>query len=120
MTLDATARRAATKLIGQFGRSIILTTVTAGAYNPATGSATPTTSNANVKAIIEEYKGFDIANDLAQAGDKKVTVSAADLAAKPSPVDRLTIDGLVFTVVGVQAVSSGALDALYILQARLT
>lgn len=120
MTLDATARRAATKLIGQFGRSITLTTVTAGAYNPATGTAANTTSSVSVKAILEDYNGFEIANELAVAGDKKVTVSAADLASAPKPVDTLTIDGQVFTIVGVKAVSSGALNALYIIQARLT
>jgi hypothetical protein len=120
MTLDATARRVATKLIGQFGRLITLTTVTAGAYNPATGVSVPATSNVNVKAIIEDYKGFEIVSELAQAGDKKVLVSAADLASKPSPADKLVIDGLTFTIVGVKAVSSGALDALYELQARLT
>ena len=120
MTLDATARAAATKLIGQFGRLITLTTVTAGAYNPATGAAVPTTSDKSVKAIIEDFKGFEIANELAQAGDKKITVSAADLASKPNPVDKVTVDGLVYTIVSVKAVSSGALDALYTIQARLT
>lgn len=119
MTLDATARKLATKMIGQFGKSITLTTVTAGAYNPATGLAGQTTADASVKAIVEEYKGFDIANDLAKAGDKKVTVSAADLASRPSPVDRLTIDGVVYTIMQVKAISSGELDALYEIQGRL-
>lgn len=120
MTLDATARRAATKLIGQFGRSITLTTVTPGAYNPATGAAVPTSASVTVKAIVEEYKGFDIVSELAKAGDKKLTVSAADLAARPTPADKVTVDGLVYTIVAVKAISSGALDALYEIQARLT
>jgi hypothetical protein len=120
MTLDATARRAASKLIGQFGRVISLTTVTAGAYDTATGAAANTTASVSVKAVIEDFNGYEIASGLALQGDKKVTVSAADLAAAPKPVDTLTIDGFVFTIVGVKAVSSGALDALYIIQARLT
>lgn len=119
MTLDATARRVATKLIGQFGRTVTLTSVTPGVYNPATGAAVPTSSSVSVKALCEEYKGFDIVNELAKAGDRKFTISAADVAARPEPGDNV-LDGKTYTVVAVKAISSGELDALYELQGRLT
>ena len=116
--LDKTARRAALSLIAKYGKSITLTTVTAGAYNPSTGVSTPTEVAATVKAIIEEYNGWAIANNLVEAGDKKVSIAASALAARPSPTDKLTIDGKIYTIVSVKAYSSGTQDALYELQAR--
>ena len=100
------------------GETVTLTTVTAGAYNPATGAATPSTSTQTVQATIEEYDGADLIAGLGAAGDKKVSIPAAQLSAAPKPTDTVTVDGVVYAVVTVRTDRAGGVDILYTLQCR--
>lgn len=118
MTLDATARPLALKLINKYGATITYTTVTAGSYNPATSTATPSEASASVKAVVETYSGVTFFSNLITAGDKKLTVPASSFAAEPKPGDKITLDSLVYTVIAVKQIFSGALAAIYEIAAR--
>lgn len=120
MTLDATARALATKLLAQFGRPVIVTIVNQGSYNTLTGQGNQNSTSYTVNALIEENKGYLIDKDLSQIGDKKITICGADIPIRPKPVDTVNIDGIIYRVVSVKAVSSGLLNALYEIQVRLT
>lgn len=100
------------------GRSITYTSVTAGAYDPATGTSTPTTSNETANAIIEDFKGLELLNGLVQAGDKKVSIAADALSATPKPTDTVTVDGAVHTIVQVNNIEAGGVVILHVLQCR--
>lgn len=107
----------AADVIGEFGKSVTLVRVTAGAYNPTTSASTNTESSETVKAIVEDYKPYELVNGLAVAGDKKLTVAASGLS-QPQLTDAIVIDGVRFSIVTLQTINSGEDAALYILQGR--
>jgi len=116
--LDTRFRALATRLINKYGKSITLTSVTTGSYNPATGSVTNTTSAASVKALVEDYKtGF--ADGLVKIGDKKFTVAAIDLSSSPKPGDTITLGSATYSVIRVIETWSGEQIASYELQGRI-
>jgi hypothetical protein len=100
-------------------QTVTLTSVTAGTYDPATGTTTGgSTSSATVPAVVEDYKGLALLNGLIQAGDKKVTVAAANLTTAPKPTDTLTAGGIAYAVVNVVTVQPGSVAVIYEIQAR--
>lgn len=116
--IDNIARKEASKAIRKYGKAITLHRVTNGALDPATGSASVTVVNESVSVAVEEYKGYDFANDLAKHGDKKLTLGALGIVA-PSLGDKITIDTIKFSIVQIQTIYSGAEACLYVIQARV-
>lgn len=115
--LDKIAGGQASKLIAKYGKSITLTRITEGDYDPSTATTSNTSVASTINAVVEEYKGYDLANNLAVVGDKKLTVAAKGLVA-PSLADQITIDGVTFSIVNIQTINSGELAALYVIQGR--
>lgn len=116
--IDKIAKTQASKAIKKYGKSITLTRVTQGAYDPATGTRVLTSVDEFVSVVVEEYKGYDFANGLAQQGDKKLTLAAFGVTV-PTLSDKVTIDGIRFTIVQIQTIYSGNDACLYIIQARV-
>ena len=116
-SLDVKFRKLATDKIAQFGKAVTHTVTTAGAYDPATGSLTPSTTTATLKAIISDYKPQAFGVGLVLAGDKKLSIAAADITA-PKPGDTITLDGVVWTVMNVQETWSGEQVAMLDIQVR--
>ena len=118
MTLDARARSTADKLLDKFGKSITLTSIVEGSYDPATGDMSAnTTTNTTPTAIIKDQNGIDFISGVVQAGDRKVMIAALG-APTPQPADKVTVDREVYHVVAVRHLWSGELPALYELQVR--
>lgn len=120
MTLDIKARATALRLIAKFGKSVAYTTVSAGTYNPATGSVVSTGSTSTVKAVIEDYKlyGEAFTAGLIRAGDRKITFAASGIAFNPKTGDKVTFDGDVYEVLDVTPTYSGEQIALYAVHGR--
>jgi len=120
--LDAKFRALSDKLIDKYGKSVTLTSVTNGAYNPATGTSAKTTATSTVKAIVEDYSlhssGVGFQTGLIKAGDKKVTIAALGIT-KPKPSDTVTIDAVVWNIVRVVETWSGEQIAVYECQLRV-
>jgi hypothetical protein len=118
MTLDARARSTADKLLDKFGKSITLTSIVEGTYDPATGELSGgTTTSTNHTAVIKDYNGIDFISGVVQAGDRKVMIAALG-APTPQPADKVTVDSEVYQVVAVRHIWSGELPALYEMQVR--
>lgn len=117
--LDTKLRATATGLLVKYGKSVTLTAVTPGAYNPATGQSTTSTSDTTAQAFIETYGKGEIfsSGGLVVMGDKKLTFAAADVT-KPEPGDTVTIDSVVWTVIFVDELWSGEQVAAYVVQVR--
>lgn len=125
MSLDSPLRRVAQKVLATFGTSVTIRRVTGTAYNTTTRTMTPTTADTTVKARIDEYTdrelGFSVATQTAppiRAGDRKVTVAAADLAYVPSVDDKVMIATLIYDVIRVQPELATDLAAIHVLQVR--
>ena len=103
MALAGSLRKTATKLMSKFGGDVTLRTVTPGVYNPTTGTASEVTSDATIKGVLEDVNAREV-NDLIQAGDRRLTIAAADVTAAPTSADRLVIQGQVFQVVRIATI----------------
>ena len=118
MTLDSRARNTANNLLTKFGKSITLTRITEGNYDPTTGEmAAATSSTSNHYAIISEYDGNALINGVIQSGDKKVSIASLNIDI-PQTGDKATIDALDYSIISVKSIWSGELAAVYELQVR--
>jgi hypothetical protein len=103
MALATSLRNVASKLMAKFGGEVIIRRVTLGAYNTTTGTAAETTSDTELRGVLEDVNLREV-NDLIQAGDKRLTIAAADTAAPPTMADRVIIAGRTLQVIEVRTI----------------
>jgi hypothetical protein len=103
MTLAIPLRKVASKLMVKFGGEATIRRVTLGAYNTTTGTATETTSDTTIRGVLEDVSLREV-NDLIQAGDKRMTIAAADTAAVPTTADRVIIGTRSLQVIEVRTI----------------
>jgi hypothetical protein len=115
--LDAVMRKAATTVVGKFGTDVTIRRVTATAYSPSAGTMAPVTVDTTIKGRIEEYRDRQL-SDTIRAGDRKVTIAAADIALAPTIEDQVVVAGLGYNVVNVTREMATDLAAIYVLQLR--
>ena len=114
MTLDYVAQQTAAKLLGEFGADVVLSHVSVGDYDPATGSLATTVWCETVKsAPPRPVRGEEVAEGLCRSGDMVFKFAAAGLGAAPVVNDTIAFGGEIYTVVGVKTVYGGALAAVY-------
>ena len=100
MTLAIPLRKVASKLMAKFGGEATIRRVTLGAYNTTTGTAAETTSDTELRGVLEDVNLREV-NDLIQAGDKRLTIAAADVANAPTPADKVLIASVVHQIISV-------------------
>lgn len=103
MALANPLRKVASKLMAKFGGVVTINRVTAGVYNPTTGTASEVIADTAVRGVLEDVNVREV-NDLIQSGDKRLTVAAADVAAVPSTADRVLIGGVTHQVIRVTTI----------------
>jgi hypothetical protein len=103
MTLANPLRKVASKLMAKFGGAATLRRVTPGVYNPTTGTVSEAISDTAVRGVLEDVNLREV-NDLIQAGDKRLTIAAADTAAPPTTADRVIIAGRSLQVIEVRTI----------------
>lgn len=82
MTVAQRAR--ATASIERKGQAVTITVSTPGAYNPATGTSTPTTANiTTTAALLPLSKSRMFGNSNIVAGDETLLISALDNSGDP-------------------------------------
>ena len=100
MALADSLARVASNVLKQFGGDVTVRYVTAGDYNTTTGAITETSSDTTVPGILEDVNLREV-NELVQAGDKRLTVAADDLATAPETKDRVVIGSVVHQIIRV-------------------
>jgi hypothetical protein len=103
MALASPLRKVASKLMAKFGGVATIRSVTVGAYNTTTGAATETTTDTTVRGVLEDVN-LRQANDLIQAGDKRLMIAAADLASAPTTADRVIINNRNLQIINVRTI----------------
>jgi|GEM_PF-1266650 len=103
MALAGPLRKVASKLMAKFGGTATIRTVTPGNYNTSTGAITETTSDTVVRGVLEDVNLREV-NDLIQAGDKRLTIAAADVANAPTTAARVLISNVTHQVIQVQTI----------------
>ena len=100
MALATSLRKTASKLMAKFGGEVTFRRVTAGAYNPTTGTSTPSTATTTIRGVLDDVNERE-ANDLIRGTDKKLIIAAADLSFEPLISDQVTVGGRVMQIVQV-------------------
>jgi hypothetical protein len=96
-------RKVASKLMARFGGVATIRCVQTGVYNPTAGTISETSVDTTVRGVLEDVNLREV-NELVQAGDKRLIVAAADLAAVPTTADRVLIAGRTLQVIRVQTI----------------
>jgi hypothetical protein len=111
--MQATANR----LLKGKGQEITLTRQTAGAYDPATGTAAVTTTTQTAYGAMFEYGDKNIDGVLIKEGDKQLLLSALNSAGTalvaPQLNDTVTINTVVYTVVRIKPLSPAGTTVLF-------
>jgi len=103
MALSSSLRKTASKLMSKFGGEVTFRRVATGAYDPNTGTATPSTTTSTVKGVLENVLERE-ANDLIKGTDKKLTIAAADASFEPAVSDQVTVSGRIMQIVQVNKI----------------
>jgi hypothetical protein len=103
MSLANPLRKVASKLMAKFGGVATLRRVAPGVYNPTTGTVSEATSDTALRGVLEDVNLREV-NDLIQAGDKRLTIAAADTVAVPTTADRVIITGRTLQVIEVRTI----------------
>lgn len=118
MTVDYAPKAAsALAMLAKFGQSVTRTATTMGAYNPATGTATPSTA-ATTRTGVKFAFGAGVTTvrgQLVQTEDAELYLDATGAVAM---TDRYTIGGVIFAVVSIDELSPAGTPVLYILHIR--
>jgi len=101
MALADSLKKVSSKVITKFGGNVTVRYVTAGSYNTTTGAITESESDTTIKGILEDVNLREV-NELVQAGDKRLTVAADDLATAPETKDRVIIGSVVHQIIRVE------------------
>ena len=112
MALAESLRKVANKAIGKFGGDITIQSVSLGAYNPTTGTATETITTETVKGVLENVNAAEV-NDLVRGDDKKLTVAASALSAVPGVDDKVLISSVTHQIVRIETVEQANQAIVY-------
>lgn len=104
-------------LIKEFGQTMTLKRLTPGAYDPATGTVSNTTTTETATGVDIEYTSREIDGTIILRGDKKLIFSKTGIGT-PKVDDTVTIGTVVYTLKNVQALSPGGTVVIYTCQAR--
>ena len=110
----ATAATAA-RLLQRFGAAATLKRQTAGAYNPATGTSTPSVAELATTAAVFAYPQKYVDGTLVLQGDQQAFCSPA---VEPKQGDVMAWQGTDYQVVAVKPVSPAGVAVLFEAQLR--
>ena len=116
MTFDyANTAATALRLLTRFGTAATVKVYGGTAYDPATGTTTPTYADVATTAAVFDYDQKYIDGTLILAGDKRAYLAPAH-AAKQG--DKLAWQSVDYTVVAVKAIAPAGVVVLYEAQLR--
>ena len=103
--------------MGKFGGALTYRRVSSGTYNASTGAITETTTDYNLRGVLQDVKAREV-NELIQAGDKRLYIAATDLAVTPSTADRVIIAAVSHQIINVQTIEQDNQSITYELVLR--
>tara|TARA_Y100000033_G_scaffold2274_1_gene1970 strand:- start:463 stop:819 length:357 start_codon:yes stop_codon:yes gene_type:complete len=112
MSLAKALEKVADKVVSKFGGDVTIRYVTGGNYNTTTGAITETESDTDVKGVVVDVNVRE-ANELIQAGDKRLTVGAKELPSAPETKDRVVISSIVYQIIQVETIEQANSAIIY-------
>jgi hypothetical protein len=93
LALSGPLRKVASKLLAKFGGVVTINRVTAGVYNPTTGTASEVVAGTVVRGVMEDVNVREV-----------MTIAAADLTAAPSTADRVVVGAVTHQIIRVTTI----------------
>ena len=122
MSFDTKMANMALRLINKRGQTITYSKITAGTYDPATGSASGSQADFVIKALADDFSratdGLAFLGGLVLEGDKRIRFAASAINFVPLPGDRVSFENFTMSVQSVKSTSAGELVVLYDLRVR--
>jgi hypothetical protein len=95
----------------EFGQAVTITTKSVGVYDPATGTATSTTTTQTAWAVSFPRSVKDIDGSMIKQGDQKLLLSMVGITA-PTTDDTVTIGGIGYTITLIKSLSPAGIPML--------
>ncbi len=99
-------------VIKEFGQQVVMVSKVAGAYDPATGSASVTSSVKTGYGVVLDYGVKNIDGELIKAGDKQLLLSTSGITT-PTVNDVATIGSDLYTITMVKTLSPAGTPLLF-------
>jgi len=112
MALSTSLRKVANKVVSKFGGNVTVRIVTGGSYNTTTGAITESESDSTVKGVLSDVS-LKEANELVQAGDKRLLIAASAVATAPETKDRIVISSVVHQIIQVNTIEQDNTAIVY-------
>lgn len=103
MALADSLGKAASSILKALGADVTIRFVTAGSYDTTAGAVTETTSDTELKGVVDAVSKSEV-NSLIQADDKRLIISADDVATAPGTKDRVVIGSTIFQIITVNTI----------------
>lgn len=107
----------ANELLTEFGQAVTINKKVAGAYDPATGKSTVTTTTETTKGALFDYGSKDIDGQLILQGDKKLLLSQIGIT-DIDVNDTVTLGTTTYTVTQVKALNPAGTNVMFICNLR--
>jgi hypothetical protein len=110
-------QQTANKMLQGKGQAVTITRQVSGAYDPATGTATVTTTVQNGYGAIFDYSDKNVDGVLILSGDKQLLLSAVNSTGTaltaPEVNDTVTAGGMVRTITRIKALSPAGTTVMF-------
>ena len=93
-------RQASSNILKAFGGAVTYQQIASGTYRTATGTVSELVTSHSIVGFLENVKKSEV-DELLQQNDKKLTVTRGDIDFEPTPVDRVVISGVTYSVIAV-------------------
>lgn len=93
--------KVAQTVIKKLGGDVTIRYVTGGTYNTTTGVISESVSDTSIKGHVYDVSVSE-ANELIQAGDKRLIIAAKELTTAPETKDRVVISSIVYQIIRVE------------------
>ena len=103
MGLADSLSKVAVNIMAAVGGDVTVRFVSAGAYNTADGTIAESTSDTEVKGVVEDVSLAET-NELIQSGDRRLIVAADDFATAPETKDRVVISSVSYQIIEVKTI----------------
>ncbi len=109
--------KAVSNVMKQAGGDVTIRYVTAGSYDTSAGTISQSTEDTTVPGVLEDVNLSEV-NELVQAGDKRLTIAADDVATAPETKDQVVISSVVHQIIAVESNEQDATAMSYVLTLR--
>lgn len=111
----------ALEMITEFGQPVTIRAITAGEYDPETGTApTDTITEQTAQGILLDFTGQEFQNNsLIKQGDKKLKIAARGLEWAPGLLNKVVVQGRTWSIVPpLKEINPAGTPILFELQVR--